>query len=246
MTPASTVFPRGGLRAGLFFALVTSCASAQTTIAITGGDAGEGLTLDPGRVVHAYNIRGVSTFTVQNVTFTNLALGVSSPTTTPANPFAGGQTSADDLSLKGVLQSFGWDGGGSSPTQIAFTNLTPNATYRIDLMYYAGSWNPREMAVVVNDNLVGFVTASLTVAYNTYFTAEADGAGSIGLLVTRSGLYGGTGPQDGTLFNAVVLSAIPEPAGAASFAALASFGWVALRRRRRRGVEWRRREGCIM
>ena len=241
MTPSFHPSPscdRWSRRGAAVAAFLVCCGSgiAQTTVAITGGDAGQGLTLDPAKVIYAYNIRGVSDLTVQGVQFTNLELGNGQATATGDNPFAGGENSADDDALRSVLQTMSFDGGGSHPNQITFTGLVPSATYRIDLLHYSGNWNFREQAVLVNGSLVGLIDTSKTVARNTYFDAQADGGGIIGLLVVASSPYGGAGQQDGSLINAVVLSgltAIPEPASAAGLAGLGVLAGAALRRRRR-------------
>ena len=241
MTPLSHPSPSRGRwsRRGASAAVFLVCCGsgiAQTTVAITGGDAGQGLTLDPAKVIYAYNIRGVSDLTVQGVQFTNLELGNGNATSTTDDPFGGGENSADDAALKSVLQTMSFDGGGSHPNQITFTGLIPSQTYRIDLLHYSGYWNAREQAIILNGTLLGLFETSKTVARNTSFNAQANGGGIIGLLVTSSGPYGGSGTQDGSLINAVILSGlspIPEPASAASLAGLGVLAGAALRRRRR-------------
>lgn len=209
---------------------------AQTTVALTGGDAGQGLTLDPARVLYAYNIQGSSSASVQGVTFTPYTAGTGSVYTTINNPFAGDQTSPDDLGLKQVLATLAWDGastgGTATPLQFDFVGLIPGANYRFDLIYFAGRWAPREQAIVANDSLVTIVTATQTMAFGTSFFVQADGTGKLSVLAQRSGLNGGTGYQDGAVLSGLVLSTVPEPAAAAAFAGLGSLAWAFGRRRR--------------
>ncbi len=223
------------------FALVV-CAGAlaslkaQTTVALTGGDPGQGLTLDPARVVHAYNIQGSSSASVQGVTFTPYTAGTGGVYTTLNNPFAGDQTSPNDSGLKQVLAALAWDGAStgntSTPLLFNFSGLISGASYRFDLLYFSGRWGPREQAIVANNSLVGVVTVSQTTAFVTSFFVQADETGGISLLTQRSGLHGGTGVQDGSLLNGLVLSAIPEPASATMWAGLGCVSWALGRRRR--------------
>lgn len=209
---------------------------AQTTVALTGGDAGQGLTLDPARVLYAYNIQGSSSASVQGVTFTPYTAGTGAAYTTVNNPFADDQTSPDDLGLKQVLATLAWDGastgGTATPLQFNFAGLIPGANYRFDLIYFAGRWAPREQAIVANGNLVTIVTATQTMAFGTSFFVQADGMGNLSLLAQRSGLNGGTGYQDGAVLSGLVLSTVPEPASAAAFAGLGSLAWAFGCRRR--------------
>lgn len=209
---------------------------ALTTVQLTGGDPGQGLTLEAARVLYAYNMRGSSNISVQGVTFTPYSIGSGTTYNTANNPFAGDQTSSNDIALRGVLGTLDWDGastgGTSTPLQFTFGGLTPGSNYRFDLLYYSGVWGPREQAVVANNSLVGIVTVSQTMAFSTSFFMQADGTGNLSLLVQRSGLYGGTGVQDGALLNGLVLSSVPEPASAGVFAGLGCVAWMLGRRRR--------------
>lgn len=212
-------------------------AFAQATVSISGGDAGEGLDLSPTQVIAAYNLNG-SAFTVQGVEFTGLSAGFNHPTysTTDADPFDAIQTSADDIALRGILQTMAWDGfGGGSPILVNFTGLSPDTSYRLDVLYFGGSFQSREQAIVVNGTLIDIVTLSTTVALDTYFTVNSDAGGNIALSLVGSGPYGGIGVQDGAIVNAVVLSSvIPEPASAALLLGLAGLGAVFGRRGARR------------
>ena len=95
--------------------------SAQTTVPLSGGDLGQGLTLDPAKVLFAFGLNAIGSTSVQGVTFVPLALG--SPSTATLSPFAAGQNSANDNALGGLLQTVTWDQGGSSPIQKTFSGL---------------------------------------------------------------------------------------------------------------------------
>lgn len=233
--------PRFSEMLGRLFALVLCTGAltslrAQTTVQLTGGDPGQGLTLNPAQVVHAYNILGSSNVSVQGVTFVPHLAGTGTVYTAVNNPFAGDQTSPDDLGLRQVLETLAWDGASTgaahTPLQFSFVGLIPAANYRFDLLYYSGRWASREQAIIANNSLVSIVTASQTMAFSTSFFVQADGEGSISLLVQRSGLNGGTGYQDGAVLNGLVLSTVPEPASAAMFAGLGCMAWMLGRRRR--------------
>jgi hypothetical protein len=212
---------------------------AQTTVTFTGGDAGQGLSLDPSRVLFAFNVYASATvttpnITVQGVSFTPLALGYNDnffAQTPNAEPFPG-ENSVDDLALRSLLQTQGWDDGGSAPLQYTFSGLVANGTYHFDVLQYTGAFAEREQAIVVNGSLVTLVPISFSVAKNTYFDTTADGSGNITLLVTQSGPYGGTGNQDGAIINGIVLSSVPEPAsyGVLAGAAVLGLAWCGRRR----------------
>lgn len=204
-------------------------ASAQTTVQLTGGDAGQGLTLDASHVVLAWDIQG-SGGTVQGVNFTgqpkaNYFGG--------AFDFQGTATTADDYALSGLIGNGGWDGGGSAPLTFTFTGLAANASYRFDLIQSVLGYQTREQAIVVNGSFVTLVNLESYKAYNTTFLTTADSNGEISLLMVRSGGYGGFGTQDGAVLGALVLTAVPEPATYAVLFGLVALGLVAWRRQSR-------------
>lgn len=216
----------------LLFSLVLALsARAQTTVAVTGGDAGQGLTLNAANVVAAYNLNGSSSFTVQGVTFTPFALGEQDPVTSviTSEPFAGSETSANDSALNSIFHSVSFNG----DLGITFTGLVANARYQFDVLQYAGDFAQREQAILANGVLISLVTVSQTTAQNTTFFVDANGSGEIDLYLTQSQNYGGFGNQDGALLNGVVLStasAIPEPSTYAVFFGVMVLGLAVWRR----------------
>lgn len=203
---------------------------AVTTTMLTGGDAGQGLTLDPANVVSALNIYG-SNYTLQGVTFTSQSTGDQYG---GSLVFAGSETSANDNAMRGLVNQLGFASGTNS-LNFVFSGLTPHASYKLDLLQSVLHYNPREQAIVANGSLVTLVDLALNKAYNTSFGATATGAGTITVQVVASGSFGGTGFQDGAVMNALVLTAIPEPATCAAFLGLAAMSWALVRRRHAAG-----------
>jgi hypothetical protein len=209
--------------------------SAQTTVPLSGGDLGQGLTLDPTKVLFAYGLNATGSTTLQGVTFVPFALG--SPSITTWSPFAAVQNSANDNALRGLLQTVTWDQGGGAPIHKTFSGLVPNGQYRFDLLQWSGPWATREQAIVVNETLVAIttVTLGLETAQNTYFDTYANASGQIDFLMTQSRMYGGSGNQDGVIVNALVLSsvsAVPEPSTYAAIFGLTALGFAAYRRKK--------------
>lgn len=210
--------------------LAWSSAAAQTTVAFTGGDAGDGLALTPAQVVYAYNINGGSV-TWQGVQFSGLSLGWNfNPfNAISADPFAG-QSSADDNALRSLLQTVGFS---PSAVDLTFSGLTAGASYQMTVLYYSGNFAAREEAFVANGSLVTLASVSQTTASYTSFQATADGNGEILFRAAASAGYGGTGHQDGVILNAIVVSSVvPEPATYAGIAGVCALAAVWLRRRR--------------
>jgi hypothetical protein len=214
-----------------------SFARAQTTVVVTGGDAGQGLTLNAGNVVTAWNVNsGGGPVTLQGVIFVDHTLGTTFTGAPPLN-FGGSETSGNDLTLATMLNQGSWDGINATPLAFTFTGLTPNASYRFDLLQSLIHYGQREQAIVVNGSLVTLVQVNPFVPLNTSFVTTADGIGEIDLLVIQSGTYGGSGTQDGAVLNALVLSTVPEPATYAVLFGLGALGLVAWRRMRNLKLE---------
>ena len=133
--------------------------SAQTTVPLSGGDLGQGLTLDPSKVLFAYGLNATGSTTLQGVTFVPFALGI--PFHATLSPFAAGQNSADDSALSSLLQTVTWDRSGGSPIQTTFSGLVPNGQYRFDVLQWSAQYATREQAIVVNGMLVAITTVTL-------------------------------------------------------------------------------------
>lgn len=219
------------------FMAFAAFATAQTTVAVTGGDLGEGFALDPAKVLYAYNVNG-SAVTVQGVSFASLDMGYGpgdGTSDTQFDPFQAGQNTADDDALRNVFQMVAWDGGGTNPLSYTFTGLAPNTTYQLDVLHFSGFWNAREVAVVINGTPVGFYDVSKTEGQDTAFAVTTDGSGGLAMLIAASAGYGGSGFQDGALVSGFVLSTVtpvPEPATWAALAGAGALAFAAWRRSR--------------
>lgn len=215
------------LSAAITLLTVAKTSFAATTTMLTGGDAGQGLTLDPANVVAALNVYG-GNYTLQGVDFTTWSEGDMYGGTLV---FGGGESSANDNAMRGLIDQLGFASGTNS-LDFVFSGLTPHATYQLDLLQSVLHYNPREQAIVANGTLVTLVDLALGAAYNTSFGATATGAGTITVQVVASGGFGGTGFQDGAVMNALVVTAVPEPATCAAFLGLAAMTCALARRRR--------------
>lgn len=232
-------FRRGVYRLGFILGLLgmATAAQAQTTVVVTGGEAGEGLALDPAKVLFAFNVNG-SAVTVQGVSFASLDMsyGPSNGTSDAQfDPFPSGQNAPEDEDLRNVFKTVAWDGDGENPLTYTFTGLTPNTAYQLDVLHFSGFWNAREVAVVINGTRVGFYDISKTQAQETAFTVTTDGSGEIAMLIAASAGYGGTGFQDGGLVSGFALSTVtpvPEPATWAVLAGAGALAFAAWRRTR--------------
>lgn len=222
----------------LGFMAVAAFASAQTTVTVTGGEAGEGFSLDPAKVLFAYNVNG-SAVTVQGVSFASLDMGYGpgiDNSDARDDPFPSGQNAPEDDDLRHVFQTIAWDGAGLHPLAYTFTGLTANTTYQLHVLHFAGFWNAREVAMVINGTPVGFYDISKTEAQDTAFTVTSDGSGEIAMLIAASAGYGGSGFQDGALVSAFALSTVtpvPEPATWAALAGAGALAFASCRRWRR-------------
>lgn len=207
--------------AGLFLLAVGSSAWAQTVV-LTGGDAGQGLTLNAANVVTARNVGSASSFTVQGVSFTGqTGLGSGGDYAVSFGYPGGSENSANDLALRSVVQSLAFAASGSGGINLTLTGLAANGAYHIDLIQSVGSsYNPREQAIAINGVFQTFVslTKVMTSGYVSGFDVNANGSGTITVQLVNSSVFGGSGAQDGAVLNGYVLTAVPEPA--------ATVGWI--------------------
>lgn len=220
--------------AGITFFGGSRAQAEVSTVELTGGDAGQGLTLDATKVVTAYNINGGGVI-LQGVTFNsfNLASNFGGSVS-----FGSGEISGNDVGMQALLNNLAWNGV-NGELALTLSGLTANASYRLDLLQSTINYASREQAIVVNGQLVTLVNLTTGKAYNTSLNAEADESGSIALTLIRSGIYGGNGNQDGAVLNGLALTLIsdspdtpiPEPSAAAILMGLVALGCAGYRRR---------------
>ncbi|MDB6115406.1 MAG: hypothetical protein JWQ62_2351 [Lacunisphaera sp.] len=214
------------LFAAFGFMAAASAVYGQTTI-ISGGDPADGLTVDPAHVVAAWNLGTASatTYTLQGVTFTNIAGGGNYGV---SFDFGG---AGNDAAISGLMQSLAWSGVSGS-LDYDFTGLTPGGNYFFQLFQtVGGSYGGRHQGISINGAPATYmdVTGSLSL---TTLSATADGLGNLHLTMARSGAFGdGSGTQDGAVLNALVLTAVPEPATYAAILGAGALGLAFFRRR---------------
>lgn len=226
---------------------VSASAYPGTTTSVTGGDAGNGLTLDAPNVVGALNIgAGGGPLTIQGVQF---ASDTQNPYSSLSwSGFGGGfqseftgtfsfsGSSANDVALGTLYTSFFY---GANYMGITVTGLTPGATYKFNaLSSLAGFSGPRGLEIFAQNTgqasgtIQDHILAASTTAYDTTFlwNAGSDGKVSIGAV---PGTFDGNFPSDpgpGSWLNGLVITQVPEP----STFALAGIGLVVLFGFRRR------------
>lgn len=229
--------------AGLY---CTGAAHAATLV--TGGDPGNGITLDPSNVVTAMNVNGDATFqgvsflgTDPNITidpnqgtwglYTNAFNGA--PTT-----FGNGDTQdqvlnaiAGDLDFGTGSSTTGPDGFRSYGVNI--TGLTPGNNYRLDVIETDGNATGRTQTVFVNgalEDTVGLTQGSATnpsLVYDSQVNGVADSSGDIALGFDQV-------TSQGPVFSAIVVSnAVPEPGSLALLGMGAACLLPVMRRHRR-------------
>ena len=197
-------------------ACIAAAVPASAATLITGGDAADGLTLNPAQIVVALDVGHQTApppfVSVQGVTFTG-----SSPQVTGAslggfaNEFTGvfnfaTSTTTDDANLAAIMTKLYFSAQG---VDFTVTGLTPGATYVVDVLQsVTETFNSREQAILINGNFVENVTLTRTPAdvYDTHVSVAADADGKILIGARPSAGYGGTGPNDGCLINAIVVS----------------------------------------
>lgn len=221
-------------------ALATGSVSAAI-IPVTGGDAGQGLTLDPSKVVYALNVgNDGNTRTVQGVVFqtsnANVTVTNGSPASIATTTFPE-QTSANDTNLQAIYTGLNYSTDKSAPVSIAVSNLIAGASYQVEVLVSMNDWGTgwggqtRSETFAVNGVLTGddlfFSTAEY---YNVSMIGVADGSGVLTIDIKDSGNTT-TGPNwsNDAVVNAVFISSVPEPTSLAMVAA----GTLLVARRRR-------------
>ena len=202
---------------------------AQTTVSVTGGDAGQGLTLNAANVVLAWNVGSSSSFAVQGVRFTGQTALPSVANYLNAFNFSGSETSSDDIGLQGVLQSLAFIPNFNGGIQFTLTGLVANASYHLDLLQSVGRYNRRTQTISINGGSQTLVTLG-DYAVNTTYITTASNLGQIAVQLVESG----PGTADGAVLSGFVVTTVPEPS---TYAALAGLGAIGFAVYRRKGTE---------
>ncbi|WP_035610629.1 LamG-like jellyroll fold domain-containing protein [Haloferula sp. BvORR071] len=187
------------------------------TAPLTGGDAGQGLTVTA-QYLKGVNLGVGTARTVQGATFTGApaagftvtGLGGFTGNFTGNLNFGAGETSANDTAMTELARTLFFGGGGMD---VAITGLTAGTSYQLNLIQsVTTSFGPREQAILLNGTWQENVM--LTQGNNAKITtlvATANGSGQIALGLRPSGSYGGTGPQDGAVLSGIAVTTIANP-----------------------------------
>ena len=227
-------------------AVLGTAVASQAAVLVTGGDAGEGITLNAANNVYALNIALGNTpdpVTLQGVSFSgavpSIAVGAGTfgpygAAFTGVTPSITG-TSANDTAATQIAGDLFFGSGSTAMSNglpfysLIASNLTPGASYKLDVIQTVGNASGRTQNVLLNGTVVDTVvlpTAStvggIAPVFNTSATAIADGSGQITLGFEQAA-------GDGPVFSAVSVSSVPEPA---SLGLLGLGGLTLLRRRR--------------
>jgi autotransporter-associated beta strand protein len=154
-----------------------------TTVSLTSGDAGGGLTLNPANVVVALHFSNVANnYAVQGVNFTNInsvppnnAFFAITPTgswnfqqdfgpsgTAPGVPAFGSGGSVDSTNLAKICNGFYFGSDSGNGFNFVISGLAPYSTNKIEFIHYLGSpFGSRPMIITVTD-----VKASLSQTNN--------------------------------------------------------------------------------
>lgn len=188
------------------------------TVPLTGGDAGQGLTVDTANFVKGLDLAGGTAKTIQTASFSampNAGFTVGAPAGasgpfTGAFAFGASETSANDTATAALMSSIFF---GANGVNVTINSLTPGSVYQLDLIQsVTSSYVSREQAILVNG--VWQENVLLTQgnnARNTTLIATADGSGQIVITLRPSGGYGGIGPQDGAVLNGLAVTSVPNP-----------------------------------
>ncbi len=188
------------------------------TVPLTGGDAGQGLTIDAAHYLKGVNLGTGTARTVQGAVFagapaagfTVTGLGGFAGNFTGTLSFGAGETSANDTALTELARTLYFGGGG---IDVTISALTANAPYQLSLVQsVTTSFGPREQAILINGAWQENV--ALTQGNNAKLTtlvATANASGQIALSLRPSASYGGSGAQDGAVLSGIAVTTLPNP-----------------------------------
>jgi hypothetical protein len=225
-------------------ALVTGSATSAlaSTVILTGGESGDGLTISPSTVLVATTAIGGTSAPVQGVTFAvptgsaTLAstTGVNGVTVTIADATKytdSGMTypdnsinQSDDNALKTVMNVI--SGNYNAPIVVSVSGLADDTQYAVDVLQSSVGYGGRTQTVSFSDS-TPTETAVLdgSDGYNTHDVLTSDGGGDLSVTIENPHDSGNAG-----VLNAFVISSVPEPASLG----LMSIAALGLMRRRRR------------
>ncbi len=192
--------------------------SPGATVPLTGGDAGQGLTVDAANFAKALNLGTGTAQVVQTATFngtpnagfTVTALPGFSGNFTGTLSFGPGEVSADDTAMTAIARNLLFSGSGFDVT---VNSLTPGAAYKLELVQsVTASFGTREQAILVGgvwqENVLLNQSNS---AKLTTLVATANGSGQIVIGIRPAAAFGGSGPYDGAVLSGVAVTAISNP-----------------------------------
>lgn len=213
--------------------LVASQPASAVVVPLTGGEAGEGLTINTEDVVYAYNTGQNTNPTIQGQEFSPFL----PPSTASGNvttvgfgnyagdPFAPQFTieGADDEAMYVLLRSLIYTLDASGPGTLTITGLDANTVYRLDLLVHTPG--DRTETFTINGVLTDSFTAQGGSSYNVTNLVNSGVSGPEGTGQIVVSLTGAGNP----IINGFVVS-VPEPA---SLGVVALAGLALLGRRRR-------------
>lgn len=229
----------------LFLSMAIQPAKAAV-ITLSGGDAGEGLTLVPADVVAAENVQGV-TATLQTVAFpkngsqisfvtgstgTGSALTNYTPTyVVPPSP------TANDSALGSLLNRGGF--ALNQPLSVVFTGLVPNESYLVELLIADLGSFTRQLNFTYNGVAAPSDTFTTVIGqgYNVRNFIQANGSGTILATIRSPQAFSNGSPTPGQnpIISSAVLS-VPEPSTWAMGGVGIAFAATCREFRRRRRV----------
>ena len=205
---------------------VAAQAASSSTVVLTSGDAGGGLTLDPINVVAALHFGSDNnTYTLQGVSFPNNFGQPNSPYFTVPDTFSspgfqglfnvgmptfgsGGSASSTNLGMICSSIYFGRTTASAPGAGFNFTisSLPPYSTNKIEFIHNVGSFGPRQQIITVNTGMSGGTlsetnTEANGIPLNSQFTGiVADGTGKV------TGRFSQGSFGDGSWVNAVIIT----------------------------------------